>query len=33
LFTPGPTLIIPFGALILMGIGYVVMGRLANIEV
>jgi len=33
LFTPGPTLIIPVAALIMMGIGYVVMGRLANIEV
>jgi len=33
LFTPGPTLIIPAAAVVLMAIGYVVMGKMSNIEI
>lgn len=33
LFTPGPTLIIPAAAVTLMAIGYVVMGKMSNIEI
>jgi tight adherence protein B len=33
LFTPGPTLIIPVGAVVLMVLGYVVMGKLSQLEV
>jgi tight adherence protein B len=33
LFTPGPTMIIPIGAVVLMGLGYAVMGKLSQLEV
>jgi tight adherence protein B len=33
LFTPGATLIIPIGAVVLMVLGYVVMGKLSQLEV
>lgn len=33
LFTPGPTLIIPIGAVVLMVLGYAVMGKLSQLEV
>jgi tight adherence protein B len=33
LFTPGPTLIIPIGAVVLMVLGYLVMGKLSQLDV
>jgi hypothetical protein len=33
LFDPGPTLIIPFAAIVMMILGYIVMGKLADLEV
>jgi tight adherence protein B len=33
LFTPGPTLIIPIGAVVLMVLGYALMGKLSQLEV
>ncbi len=33
LFTPGPTLIIPIAAAVLLALGYVVMGKLGQIEI
>ncbi len=33
LFTPGPTLVIPIGAVVLMVLGYFVMGKLGKIEI
>jgi tight adherence protein B len=32
LFTPGPTLLIPIGSLVFLGLGWVVMGKMADIQ-
>ena len=32
LFTPGPTLLIPIASLVALGLGWVVMGKMADIQ-